>query len=128
MFDLSVSKFVRVAALAAALGTAGLFAMPAMAAPAAAPVPAMPAMSSAHAPASFLAVQYHFRPNHRGPRYCMNNAQVRRSIDRQGYNRVQVFSSRGPIVQARAVRRGALYAIRFDSCRGAIISAVRLHR
>jgi hypothetical protein len=118
-----VHKFIRAAAIAAVVGAAGLSAMPTQAAPY-----FSFGFGVGPSPNPYYGdYDRHYRPNY-PTRACMGDREVRRDLQRSGYDGVRVYGESGPIVRARGVRHGWLYVIQYDRCRGYITSVRRISR
>jgi hypothetical protein len=69
---------------------------------------------------------------HNGPvvhdRSCLSDRQVRRLLQRNGYDEIRFTDRRGRIVQVRAERGRHDYRVTVDACRGRIIDVDRLRR
>ena len=62
-------------------------------------------------------------------RYCLTDHQVRRLLQRHGYDHIRFYDRRGRIVGVRAEKHNRDYIVRVDSCNGRIVSAERIrHR
>lgn len=71
---------------------------------------------------------YHNRPIVEHDRRCLTDRQVRRLLQRNGYDEIRFTDRRGRIVQARAERGRHDYRVTVDACRGRIIDVERLRR
>lgn len=71
---------------------------------------------------------YHNGPIVEHDRRCLTDRQVRRLLQRNGYDEIRFTDRRGRIVQARAERGRHDYRVTVDACRGRIIDVERLRR
>lgn len=61
-------------------------------------------------------------------RHCLSDPQVRRMLQRNGYDHIRFTDRRGRIVQVQAERGHRNYRVTVDSCRGRIVDVDRLRR
>jgi len=61
-------------------------------------------------------------------RRCLTDRQVRRLVQRSGYDDIRFTDRRGRIVQVRAERGRHDYRLTIDACRGRIVDVDRLRR
>lgn len=71
---------------------------------------------------------YHNGPIVEHDRRCLTDRQVRRLLQRNGYDEIRFTDRRGRIVQVRAERGRHDYRVTVDACRGRIIDVDRLRR
>lgn len=115
-----LTTLVRSAAVVLSLGGATLVAAPAMAAPA-------PHIDFHFGFGGGGIYWGHDRWGHK--QYCLSDRQVRRYLQRQGYDHIRYTDRKGRIVTVTAERGRRDYRISVDSCRGRIISIRRIwHR
>lgn len=108
-----LTTLVRSTVVALALGGAAITAVPAQAAP--------------------PSVNFHFGFGNGGfsinsGRYCLSDHQVRRLLQRHGYDHIRFIDRRGRIVGVRAEKGRWEYRVWVDSCRARIVDVQRLRR
>ena len=118
-----LTKFARIAALAAVVGVSAFAALPAQARPFfSGPFPHRPFVHT-------FFQTYHYFPIYPQPYYpvypqvCLPDWQVRRAVEDQGYYNVSLYSSVGVFAHGRASRGGRSYLITVNRCDGSIVSA-----
>lgn len=119
MTVLNMSKIIRAAAVALAIGGTAFTAMPAQ---------AQPSVEFRFGGPGF---GVEFGTDRRGGswgRHCMSNPEVRRDLRRDGYRDIRFLDRRGRIVHVHAERGRRDYRIAYDTCRGRIIDRDRIRR
>jgi hypothetical protein len=111
----SIKTFMCAAVIGLALAGSAVVAMPAQAAPS-------------------FSFGFHVGGGHHGgyrpgpSRHCLTNPEVRRLLNRHGYDRIRFIDRRGRIVAVRAERGRGDFRVTVDSCRGRIVDVDRLRR
>lgn len=112
----SIKTFMRAAIIGLALAGSAVVAMPAQAAPS-------------------ISFGFHVGgPGHHGSyrpgpsRHCLTDREVRRLLNRNGFDRIRFIDRRGRIVAVRAERGRGDFRVTVDSCRARIIDVDRLRR
>lgn len=113
-----LTKTLRAATLALAIGGSALVTMPAQ------------AQSRPNVDFSIQFGTGGFRfgidsDRHRG-RFCMSDREVRRDLRRDGYDEIRFFDRRGRVVQLTAELGRRDYQIAYDTCRGRIVDRDRI--
>ena len=116
MTVLNFPKAIRAAAVALVLGGTAFSAMPAQ---------AQPSVEFRFGGPGF---GFQFDTRRHGGRWCMENREVRRDLQRSGYRDIRFFDRRGRVISLYAERRGTAYRIVYDTCRGEIIDRDRIRR
>ena len=122
----AISKTLRAAAVAIALGATAITAMPAQA--------ASPSVNFSFSIGggghhwSHGAPRWRDWSRHNRFRHCMTDRQVRHLLNRHGYRNISFERHRGPVVEARARKGHARYVLVVDACRGRILDVRRVRR
>lgn len=118
MTALNFSKTFRAIAVALAVGSTALVAMPVQA--------QSPSVEFSFGGPGF---GFSFDTDRRNRvRSCMSDQEVRRDLRRDGYDEIRFFDRRGRIVQVYAELGWRDYRIAYDTCRGRIIDRDRIRR